>query len=435
MNLKINLSKILFGYGLAIFPLFLLIGPLISELFLISVIFFSTFFIIKEKKYNFYFNRFAFFFLLFYLSTIFSTILNFYNFDYTKGGILYFRIPLFALSLWFILDNYNLFNKKIILFYILFFIILFFDALVQYYTGKNLIGYELIKNRISSFFDSELILGGFITRILPIFLIYLVMNDTFNDGKINLYYSALISLGCVIVYLSGERTSFGLLILFFSSLFFFNKHFRKLIIIITIMSVILSIVIPSLNKNENLSPTNRMFEKTFAQVIGKGEERYEEKKKKLFNKFYIFSHDHHGHYVLALKIFKDHIFFGTGTKGFRYLCRNKIYILDDNDGCSTHPHNTYIQILVSNGLIGFLLITFAFVYILREMFLCKKEINSQNKFDKIEVSKLIALSAIFINLWPIVPSGNFFNNWISMIYSYPVGFYLYFKFKNEEQVS
>tara|TARA_B100000963_G_scaffold325922_1_gene312533 strand:- start:5465 stop:5689 length:225 start_codon:yes stop_codon:yes gene_type:complete len=65
MNLKINLSKILFGYGLAIFPLFLLIGPLISELFLISVIFFSIFFIIKEKKYNFYFNRFAFFFYFF----------------------------------------------------------------------------------------------------------------------------------------------------------------------------------------------------------------------------------------------------------------------------------------------------------------------------------------------------------------------------------
>ena len=30
-------------------------------------------------------------------------------------------------------------------------------------------------------------------------------------------------------------------------------------------------------------------------------------------------------------------------------CRNKIYILENNDGCSTHPHNTYVQILVSNG--------------------------------------------------------------------------------------
>ena len=51
-------------------------------------------------------------------------------------------------------------------------------------------------------------------------------------------------------------------------------------------------------------------------------------KKKLFSKIYIFSHDHHGHYVLSYKIFKDHMIVGTGVKGFRYLCRNKIYILE-----------------------------------------------------------------------------------------------------------
>ena len=27
--------------------------------------------------------------------------------------------------------------------------------------------------------------------------------------------------------------------------------------------------------------------------------------KKIFNKVYIFSHDHHGHYLLSLKIFND----------------------------------------------------------------------------------------------------------------------------------
>ena len=57
--------------------------------------------------------------------------------------------------------------------------------------------------------------------------------------------------------------------------------------------------------------------------------------------------------MLSYKIFEDHMISGTGPKGFRYLCRNKIYILENNDGCSTHPHNTYIQVLVSNGLIGF----------------------------------------------------------------------------------
>ena len=69
-----------------------------------------------------------------------------------------------------------------------------------------------------------------------------------------------------------------------------------------------------------------MFQKSYNQVLGIGEEQYEKHKKKLFSKIYIFSHDHHGHYVLSYKIFKDHMIIGTGVKGFRYLCRNKIYI-------------------------------------------------------------------------------------------------------------
>ena len=124
---------------------------------------------------------------------------------------------------------------------------------------------------------------------------------------------------------------------------------------------------------------------------------------------------------------------GTGVKGFRYLCRKKIYILENNDGCSTHPHNTYVQILVSNGLIGFSLLMLAFVFVIREIFVSKKKLKSSNEFNKYEISKAIAISAIFINIWPIIPSGNFFNNWISMLYFYPIGFYLYLKHFKEKQ--
>ena len=62
MNSEINLSKFFFIYGIAIFPLLLLIGPLISELFLISVIFYSVFFILKENQFQFYKNRYFVFF-------------------------------------------------------------------------------------------------------------------------------------------------------------------------------------------------------------------------------------------------------------------------------------------------------------------------------------------------------------------------------------
>ena len=342
MILKNQFEKYFFGYGLAIFPFLLMIGPLISEVFLVLSIIFASYSIYKEKNYKYIKNKFFIFFLLLYFIILISTLLNFYSFDYSKSGIFYFRIPLFAISAWYILDKFQIFNKKILGLYIIIFCLIILDALIQYITGKNIIGYEILRGRISSFFGEELILGGFIVRLIPIFLVYLIMNDFINDKKTNFYLIILISLSCLIVYLSGERTSFFLLILFFFSIFFINRYLRKLVIWTITLFVLFALLIPHIKTTEQPNPASRMFTKSFNQIIGAGEEQYEEHKKKIFNKIYIFSHDHHGHYMLSYQIFKDHPLIGTGVKGFRYLCRNKIYILEKNDGCSTHPHNTNI---------------------------------------------------------------------------------------------
>ena len=197
--------------------------------------------------------------------------------------------------------------------------------------------------------------------------------------------------------------------------------------------ILLAVAVSQFKISNELDPAKRMFQKSFEQITGKGEEQYEEYKKKMFNKVYIFSHDHHGHYILSYQMFKDHPIIGTGVKGCRYLCRNKIYILEKDDGCSTHPHNTYVQILVSTGLIGFIILLIAFGFIIKAIFNCRSEMRKTNIFDPYLASQGIMISTIFVNLWPIVPSGNFFNNWLSMIYFYPIGFYLYLRFKNEKK--
>ena len=431
MTLNKDTLKLFFNYGVGVFPLFLLVGPVVSELFLILIIIFASIIIFNDKEFK-YINRYFIFFSLFYLSTLFSTLINFYNFDFTKGALFYFRIPLFAFSIWLILSHSNIFNKKIILFYTFFFSIIIFDSIFQYFTGFNIIGNELLRHRVSSFFSDELILGGFFQRLLQIFLVFLIMSGLIVKDKINIFYSILISFICLIIYLSGERTSFFLLVLFFVLIFILIKDLRKFIIVVGMISVFLSLTIPYLKNSEESNPATRMFKKTYEQIIGRGEEQYEAHKKKILNKVYIFSHDHHGHYMLSLQIIKDYPIFGTGIKGFRYLCGNKIYILENNDGCSTHPHNTYVQILTSNGLVGFAFLLFAFFYVIREIIKSRKKLNYDRNFDKDEVSKSILLLGIFTNLWPFIPSGNFFNNWLSMMYFYPIGFYLYFKFKNEK---
>ena len=45
-----------------------------------------------------------------------------------------------------------------------------------------------------------------------------------------------------------------------------------------------------------------------------------------------------------------------------------------------------------------------------------------NKFFDFQLCLIVG---ILISLWPFSPSGNFFNNWLSIIYYLPVGFILY----------
>ena len=40
--------------------------------------------------------------------------------------------------------------------------------------------------------------------------------------------------------------------------------------------------------------------------------------------------------------------------------------------------------------------------------------------DQVKILSIL----IFINLFPFVPTGSFFNNWMSIIYFLPLGFFL-----------
>ena len=39
--------------------------------------------------------------------------------------------------------------------------------------------------------------------------------------------------------------------------------------------------------------------------------------------------------------------------------------------------------------------------------------------------QIIILSAILLTLWPFTPTGNFFNNWLNVIYYLPLGILLW----------
>lgn len=94
------------------------------------------------------------------------------------------------------------------------------------------------------------------------------------------------------------------------------------------------------------------------------------------------------------------------------------------NGCTTHPHNFYLQLISETGIIGFMFLSILFVYLV--FLICKNHLfsiffNKRSKYNNYQISLLLGF---IVTLLPIIPNGNFFNNWLNMVMFLPIGFYI-----------
>ena len=84
-----------------------------------------------------------------------------------------------------------------------------------------------------------------------------------------------------------------------------------------------------------------------------------------------------------------------------------------------------MQLLAETGIIPFLIVLSLFLLISWK--LIKISIESLILNKKNQNKDYLTLVYIFyaVNLFPIAPSGNFFNNWINIIYYLPSGYFIY----------
>ena len=405
-------------YLISLIPLSLVAGPFIAEIILLLL---SLDFVFRfSKKEIYYFrNKYFVFFIIFCLYISLRSLFTEQIYISLKSSLLYFRFAFYALAIIYFLkrDSNSLNTNYILNKYTFLFIVM--DSLLQAFTGVDLFGLEpdsINLMRISGPFGDEFVLGSFIQKVLPIF-IYLVFKKREAINKIQYFDYIIIIFSFVIIYRSGDRSALGL-ILFYSFLFFLiYKEFRKKLLIIFGIFVIFSSVLSV--QNPNIS--KRVFLDTIGQFKGEHhKDLIKETGDGTKQNILLFSFHHQAHFTTAYKMFLSKPLFGHGLKMFRFKCsdfiENKSHI---SYGCSTHPHNTYIQLLAETGIFGFLTIFTLFFVIGIKLI---KKIYEKNLIYR---SSDCLLIAIFINLWPLIPTGNFFNNWLSMLYFLPIAYYLF----------
>ena len=411
-NFLINISK----YLLIFFPILLITGPFLTDLSGTMIGIFVMLFIILSKKKKYIFNKYFYFFLVTFLILNLSSFFSLFPSISFIGSLTYLRLILFIFAVAFLINNFADLPKKIFQIYFICILFLLIDSLLILIFDQNIFNNVVDGSspRIRSFFDDEEIMGSFVSRTLPVII---GISYFINNKNIIKYNFILIIIAIFLIIISGERTALGNFFIFFLFYLFLERKF----FLPFLFGIFVIIIIIFQINNESLK---RHFVHTFNQANISS------------NQIIFFSLRHTMHYHTAFDIFKDHPFLGGGIKSFRYICSDDKYVANLKnkfgkaleeaglvDGCNTHPHHIYLQFLSEVGFIGFLPFFIIFIYVFLKLFKLTKKtffgfLTNKNK------ANYFFLVSILISMFPLLPSGNYFNNWYIFINYFPIGFYL-----------
>jgi O-antigen ligase len=388
------------------FPVWLLTGPFLPDLFLSLGALGFLYICFRDKRFDYFKFKVFYIFLAFCIVCIASSLFADDILLSFESSLFYFRFGIFACLVCYLINKDITFLKYFFYCLLAVFCFLIFDGYFQFLSGFNVFGQELIGGvHVTSIFDRPK-LGSFLARLFPL-LLALMIAVRIQDKYVMVFGGILFILIDVLVYVTGERTSFMHMLI--SSLFIIlliNRfHYVRLITLCVSLLLIVCITF--------VSPTvkKRMVDITLKQV-GVGS-----------NQLIFFSPQHDSHIKTAFNMFLDKPILGHGPKMFRVKCSDPKYAVGITP-CATHPHNFYVQLLAETGIIGFLFLLSTFGYVLYCSFRQLQSIVLKKKRYLTDY-QVCLLAGILISVWPFSPNGNFFNNWLAIIYSLPIGFYLH----------
>ena len=413
----------------------LVTGPFLPDFLLSSLSIWFIYYTLKNKVFYVFKNNFFYLFIAFCLVCIFSSIRSENMLFSFESSLFYFRIGVFALLISFLIEH-----DRNTLRYFYYTLIITFSFLIFYAIVEYIFHLNKHPSRISSFFGDELILGSYLSRLLPLItaLFFIKPNKTNLEKYLFLIFFSLTFFS---IFLSGERAALFYVILFsIIVLFFVRLNLKFYIATIATFIILLFIFISASNTTSknlinrykittifNLMNVEVQFSESYKITFrakddknfrAKDDKKQSESKNK---KFIFFTLGHDTLYKTAFNMFIDKPFLGHGPKLFRVKCSEPKYAAGNNS-CMTHPHNFYFQLLAETGVVGFSFILLLFIYVMY-LFL-KFAYYLYFKKQKIYSNyQICILACLFITIWPIIPNGNFFNNYLMIIYSLPLGFF------------
>ena len=419
-----NIIKIQ-SFFIYLLPICLVTGPFLPDLIVTLSSIFFFFYLIKKKFFEYYKNIYFKIFIIFWIYITLNSFFASNPMISLKSSFFYVRFGIFSILIYYLLSTNKNFVKYFSLSLFITFFIVLLDSYFQYFLGYNIFGMISPQpNRLSSFFGDEMIVGSFLSRLFPLVMAFGILMHAKGIKYMNIAGIIFLISTDVIIFLSGERTSFGLLVVTNFLYIIFITRYK----IFRFFGFGIAIVIIMFFVANDETIKKRMISQTIADLSTEQSIRGT-KTEKLFKDIKFFSEVHESHYLTAMNMFYDYPLFGVGPNMFRFECSKNKYA-EGKYNCTTHPHNTHIQILSELGIVGYIIFLIPLMLIFLNF--SKKLLKLMSKNSLNSDYKTCLLIAVFLTLFPLVPSGNFFNNWMSIVYFLPIGFIIHAQLNSDE---
>jgi len=472
---KLNLS-VFVKLSFFLFPFFIISGHFLPDLFVTVVSILFLVFYLKFSYKNIFSNYLFLFLIIFYFYFNINSLLSDYPSISLETSVPYIRFIIFPFAVFFLLSCIKDLKKTIFLSLCIAYLFLLIDSILQLTYGHNILGLKLsATDRVSSFFGSKLVMGSFVARCLPIVLAISFIEKLKYKKSIQVF---LLIIAGILIFFSGERLAsayyliivtfyfflnfnkkyfifiiFGFFI-FFSSLFFLKPSSLKRLIFSTIEQSrqTRSIFFFSYRHELHFLTAYNMYKDS--KFLGHGtksfrylcdNEKYVPLKKiENDNKIYSLVEGHiyfsipNQEKVIYAKVIPNNEYdkntysYSIYVGEFYKIYKNEGDFVKKNEpiasayefknGCNTHPHNVHLQFLSELGIFGYIFLFFSFIFLSFRIFLIIVKYFNNKSLNNDDFFKLFISLGLLLSIFPLFPSGSFFNNWLSVIFYYNLAF-------------